>query len=157
MNLSSAKKIGKKEAFKSVTIGVILFYVIGVFLFSTDGLRSLLWMSYLDLYNWIFVLNWIVTFYFLAIFVGNFAGKKILIENKNSFLIGMLSGFIILFFGAILGCFLGFLTEGISNIGSNDNPFNDYFFKPIFWIVLFGLIPSLLVGLLFGYRIKNHK
>lgn len=157
MNLSRAKKIGRIKAYEAITIGVVVFYLTGIFIFSSEELRSLLWISYLDLYNWVFILNWLITFYFLAIFVGNFAGKKILIDNRNYIIIGLQSSLMMLVFGAFLGCFLGFITEGIDNIGTNDNPFVDYFFKPIFWIVIFGFIPSLLIGLFFGKRINVSK
>lgn len=155
MDKKTAKIIGRKRAFESVTIGVVIFYVIGVLLFSNEGLRSLLWLQYLDLYNWIFIANWIITFYVLAIFVGNYAGKEILSRKKNHLIVGVKSGVLILCFAAVFGCLLGFITEGIENIGSGDNPFVDYFMKPIFWIVIFGLVPSILVGLFFGWRIKN--
>lgn len=157
MDKKTAKSIGRKRAFESVSIGVALFYVIGVFLFSQEGLRSLLWLRYLDLYNWVFIANWILTFYILAIFVGNYAGKEILIRNKNTLIVGVKSGVVILCLAAVFGCLLGFITEGIENIGTNDNPFVDYFMKPIFWIVIFGFIPSIIVGIFFGWRIKNSK
>lgn len=157
MDLKQAKHIGRKRALESVTIGVILFYVIGVFLFSNEGLRSLLWLGYLDLYNWMFIANWVITFYVLSVFVGNYAGKEILVEQRNPLTIGIKSGVIMIFLGAFFGCFLGFLTEGLESVGTNDNPFVDYFLKPIYWIVLFGIVPGMLVGIFFGWRIKHSK
>ena len=157
MNNKQAKKKGIRKAFESVTIGLVIFYLFGVFVFSNEGLQSLLWIQYLDLYNWIYILNWAISFYIIGFFIGSNAGKEILIRNKNFLLSGLKHGFLILFFAASLGCFLGFMTEGYENLGTNDNPIIDYFMKPIFWIVLYGLIPTLLMGLFFGWRIKKCK
>ncbi len=157
MDKKSAFIIGRKRAFESVTIGVALFYLVGVFLFSNEGLRSLLWLQYLDLYNWLFIANWIITFYVLAIFVGNYAGFEILSRKKSALIVGVKSGVIILCLAAVIGCLLGFITEGIENMGSGDNIFVDYFMKPVFWIVIYGVIPAILVGIFFGWRIKNSQ
>ncbi len=156
MNKKLAKKIGVQKAFESVTIGLIIFYLIGIFIFSNEGLKSLLWIQYLDLYNWVYIINWVASFYVIGYFIGRNAGKEILIKKRNVVFSGLKHGFLILFFAASLGCLLGFMTEGIENLGTNDNPIIDYFMKPIFWITLYGLVPTLLVGVFFAYRI-SHK
>lgn len=155
MDLKRAKSLGRKRAYESVVIGLIIFYLVGVFIFSNEGLRSLLWLSYLDLYNWIFVVNWIATFVILGYFIGTYAGKEILHNQKSYWVVGIKSGVVILAFGAFLGCFLGFMLNGIENLETNKNPLMDYFLKPVFWIFLYGLIPSIFIGLFFGWRIKN--
>jgi len=76
MNLSRAKKIGRIKAYESITIGVVVFYLTGIFIFSSEELRSLLWISYLDLYNWVFILNWLITFYFLVYNLNYFKTLK---------------------------------------------------------------------------------
>jgi undecaprenyl pyrophosphate phosphatase UppP len=35
--------------------------------------------------------------------------------------------------------------------------FEDYIFKPFFWITLIGFLPAILVGILFGKWIKKSK
>ena len=157
MDKKRAKQLGRMRAFESVTIGVIIFFLVGVFLFSNEGLRSILWLQYLDLYNWLFIANWLVTFYVLAIIIGNYGGKEILIRNKSSLIVGVKSGVLILCSAAFFGCLLGFITEGIENAGSSDFPLVEYFMKPIFWIFIYGLIPSILMGIFFGWRVKNSQ
>jgi len=157
MNKKKAKQLGRKRAFESVSMGIALFYLIGVFLFSNEGLRSLLWLQYLDLYNWMFIANWIVTFYVLSVIIGNYAGKEILHRNKKWLIVGLKSGVLILAAAAFFGCLLGFITEGVENVGSTDFPLVDYFMKPIFWIFIYGLAPSLLMGVFFGWKVKNSK
>lgn len=157
MNITLAKTIGRKKAFESVVIGLIVFYIIGILLFSNEGLQSLLWLSYLDLYNWLYILNWVITFFVLSYFIGNFAGKFILIKKKNPFFIGFLSGFFMIFFGACFGCLLGFFTEGIYNLDTEENTLIDYFLIPVFWIVVYGFVPSVLLGLFFGKRVYDFK
>ena len=155
MEARQAKSIGRKKAFESVSIGLIIFYLVGVFIFSNDGLQSLLWLRYLDLYNWVFIANWVLTFYVLGYFIGSKAGHEILIDKRNFLKVGIKYGIIILISASVLGCLLGFITQGIENQGTEDNSFVDYFLKPIFWINLYGIIPSVLMGIFFGKRIEN--
>ncbi len=48
-------------------------------------------------------------------------------------------------------------SEGIDNIGTQGNPFFDYIFKPMYSVLIFGLLPVLLVGIWFGRQIKNRE
>ena len=88
-------------------------------------------------------------------YYGKIAGRAILIKQRNFILVGFLSAMAVLLTTAFLAGWVGFFQEGIDNIGTNDNPFEDYIFKPFLWIVLFGIIPALLVGIWFGILIKR--
>jgi uncharacterized membrane protein len=54
-----------------------------------------------------------------------------------------------------------FSKEGNRSIGAQENPFWDYILKPFFWVTLFGIIPSIFVGLMLGFLLKlvavKHK
>ena len=51
---------------------------------------------------------------------------------------------------AFLSCGTGFIQEGIVHVGTDDNPFEDYIFKPLYWVTVFGAIPAFIVGIWFG-------
>ena len=156
MDEFEAKKTGAKYALKSIAIGVLLFYLIPtiIFLLGNFSLKSLLWVTELDVYNWLFILNWIFFFFLFAFIFGRKAGFEILIKKKDYEKIGMKYGVLTLICASFSGCLLGFFWEGFDNIGTGDDPFNDYFFKPIFWLTIFGILPSILVGRWFGKKIK---
>ena len=87
-------------------------------------------------------------------FYGQVAGKAILIKRLNYILVGFLTGMAVLLTTAFLSGWSGFFQEGLDNIGTNDNPFEDYIFKPLLWVTIFGIVPALIVGLWFGGQIK---
>ncbi|WP_299157021.1 hypothetical protein [uncultured Christiangramia sp.] len=137
-----------KLAFKSVTIGIIIAYLIPTLLVITEGINATLWIFKTN-YT-LNILIGIITFYCSAYFYGKKAGKEILIKKRNYKIVGSKYGFLILITTAIISSLTGFLQEGIYNIGISDDPINDYIFKPTFIILVFGLIPSVIIGLLYG-------
>ncbi|PCI08163.1 MAG: hypothetical protein COB73_07225 [Flavobacteriaceae bacterium] len=99
----------------------------------------------------------------LALYIsGNYIGKKItyLINEKkwNSIFTGIIGLLTILIIGIFFGSTVGFLQEGIRNINLEDgfkNALIDYYVKPLFWIILFGIIPTIFIGGIMGYGIKK--
>ncbi len=156
MNESKARNIGAEYAIKSILIGILLFYLIPaiIFLIGDFRFKSLFWVIDLDFYNWLFIFNWVFFFFVFAVIYGRSAGFEILIQKKDYEKTGMKYGILTLITASFFGCFLGFFWEGFDNIGTGDDPFNDYFFKPLFWLSLFGIIPSILVGRWLGKKIK---
>ena len=155
MKESEAKQIGGKLAVKSILIGLFIAQCI-MTLFAIDSglMKAFFWFTDFDyLFNIIFaiIISIIVSYYF-----GKIAGKRILINNNNEYLIGILTGFLILFVSSFISSWVGFFQEGLDNIGTNGNPFYDYIFKPIYAVTSFGFIPVLLVGSWYGSRIKKH-
>jgi uncharacterized membrane protein len=68
----------------------------------------------------------------------------------------------ILIFGNFLGSTVGFIQEGIANLNEYNkisDAIFDYYFKPFFWIFLFGIIPTILAGVILGLLItkKTNK
>lgn len=145
-----AKKIGSKQGLLSVGIGLLIAQLI-MTLFSSN----FFWFTSAS-----FKLNLAIgiTIMLLSGHVfGQLAGIAILIKKRNYILTGFLYGMAVLMTTAFLSSWVGFFQEGFDNIGTNDNPFEDYIFKPIFWIFLFGLLPSFLVGIWFGKQIKKYE
>jgi len=95
----------------------------------------------------------ILVFIISSLIYGGRAGIAILVEGRNAYVIGLVFGLAVLFTTALLSGVTGFLQEGIEFIGYG-NPVNDYIWKPFWMIVKFGIIPTVLLGLLFGFLIK---
>lgn len=155
MTKEEAENIGIKVAFKSVTIGILIAYLIPTVLGIGDGISAFFWIF--DFHYWINIVIGISIFYACGYFFGKRAGNEILIKKKDYEKVGVKYGFFTLLITAFLSSWIGFFQEGIDNIRTPDDPFYDYIFKPMFWILFFGFFPSIFVGLLFGKRIKNKS
>ncbi|MFT6337382.1 MAG: hypothetical protein ACJATI_004145 [Halioglobus sp.] len=156
MNLEIAKKIGSRLAIRSILIGLFIAQCIMTIFASDNGiLKGFFWFTDFDyLFNIIFevIVSLTTAYYF-----GRIAGKRILINGNNEILVGILTGLIIIIVSSFVSSWVGFFQEGIDNIGTNDDPFYDYIFKPIYAVTFFGFIPVLIVGSVYGTQIKKHK
>ena len=152
----TAKKIGQRQAMKSALCGLLIAYTImGGLIYSSDmkPIKALFWIFDVD-----FAFNLLVGAFGLltmAYFFGRLAGVDILVKNKNEFVTGVKYGFLTLISATLIGSSIGFVQEGIDNIGIFGNPFYDYYFKPLYWVTMFGIIPVVVVGGWFGRQIKR--
>ncbi|HEX8426311.1 hypothetical protein [Hymenobacter sp.] len=154
MTERDAKMIGSKQGFISVGLGLLIAQLIMTAMISSDKgfFKAFFWFTTID-----YKLNIFVGAFIMLVcghFYGQLAGKAILIKNRNFILVGFLCGMAVLLTTAFLAGWTGFIQEGIDNIGTNDNPFEDYIFKPLFWVTIFGAIPAFIVGIWFGRQIK---
>ena len=77
--------------------------------------------------------------------------ENLICEKKwNSILFGMLGLMLILIYG---GSTVGFVKEGLKRGNNVYEAIVDYYFKPFFWILIFGFIPTLISGGILGYII----
>ncbi len=157
MTKSEAAKIGSKQGLRATGIGLLIAQLIMTLFVSLDEgfLKGVFWFISFD-----YKLNVTVGAAILLLsgyFFGRIAGKMILIQNHNHVIIGVLSGMAVLITTACLSGVLGFIQEGWRNIGTEDNPIEDYIFKPLYWISIFGFIPAIFVGLWFSSRIKRQR
>lgn len=89
-------------------------------------------------------------------FAGNFIGKRmdyyINVRHFNGVLTGIAGLFLILFFGILVGSTVGFLKEVIPGVrvGTIGDATVDYYVKPFFWMVLFGFVPTVVMGGVLG-------
>ena len=156
MTIDKAQQIGSKNAIISVVTGLIIAQAIMMFFsFGENLITSFLW--FVEFNYTVNILAGIILSILSAHFFGKIAGKRILIDQKNSVLTGIIAGFAIILTTTFLASLIGFFQEGIQNLGTNDNPYVDYIIKPIFWVLFFGFIPVLIVGSLFGKSINAHK
>jgi hypothetical protein len=85
--------------------------------------------------------------------------KLIKFRKWNSVLTGIIGLILILLIGVLIGSSVGFIEEGIENFDRENgikNALFDYYVKPLFWIFLFGIIPTVIVGGILGYGIKKN-
>lgn len=145
--------MGIKSGLIGLCIAYLLFATI-MLSWDTDYKKALLWIFDVEFKTHIFI--GAVGLLTMAYVFGQFAGVEILIKRKNYLLTGVKYGILTLITGTLIGSSVGFLQEGIDNIGGFSNPFYDYFFKPLYWVTIFGMIPAIIVGVLFGLQIKRQ-
>lgn len=145
---------GNKFTFMIISINLLIAGVICISMFGVNSLIDFFYDLPLNLGIGI------IGLYFAGYFVST--KMEILINNKlkNSILIGVLGLIIILIFGTFLGSTVGFIQEGIANLNEYNkisDAIFDYYFKPFFWIFLFGIIPTILAGGILGFLIKKKE
>jgi hypothetical protein len=155
MTEKEAKKIGSKQGLISAGLGLLIAQLIMTTLISSDKgfFRAFFWFTTIDYKLNIFV-GAIIMLLSAHIF-GQLAGESILIKKRNFILVGFLCAIAVLLTTAFFSGWTGFIQEGIANIGTNDNPFVDYIFKPLYWVTIFGIVPALLIGIWFGGQIER--
>jgi hypothetical protein len=153
-----AKQIGQRLAVESALIGLLIAYsIVGGLLLSTSNMnfgKALFWI--LDVGFWYHLIIGALGLVTMAYLFGQRAGVEILVKQKNDLWTGVKYGLITLLTGTLIGSSVGFIQEGLHNIGGFSNPFYDYYFKPLYWVTVFGTIPVVIVGLRFGRQIKRR-
>jgi hypothetical protein len=153
----TAKQIGQRLAIKSGLIGLLIGYTAFAGLLFSWGMKfkkALFWIVEIEFgYHLIIGAIGLMT---MSYFFGQLAGIDILVKRKNELWTGVKFGLVILVTGTLIGGSVGFIEEGLDNIGTHDDPFYDYYFKPLFWVTMFGIIPVIVVGLWFGRQIKKQ-
>jgi len=153
----AAKQIGQRLAIKSGLIGLVIAYALfGWVSYGWDSnlFKAIFWI--VDVEFWYHLLIGTVGLLAMGYFFGQLAGVDILIKKKNDLLTGVKYGLLTLVTGTLIGSSVGFIQEGIDDIGGFGNPFYDYYFKPMYWVTIFGIVPVIVVGLWFGRQIKRH-
>jgi hypothetical protein len=109
--------------------------------------------------NWSLNIGVAITGLYLS---GYYIGKKMdfLINHTKSYPIvtGMIGLFLILLIGILSGSSVGFIQEGFEQVSRNGNLSDalfDYYIKPLYWILIFGFIPTFLAGGVLGFLIKT--
>lgn len=157
MDIKTAKQIGQRLALKSALIGLLIAYILFAWVtYSWDEklLKAVFWIF--DVEFWYHLLIGAIGLLAMAYFFGQLAVVEILVKRKNEIWTGIKYGLITLLTGTLIGSSVGFFQEGIDNIGGFSNPFYDYYFKPMYWVTIFGIVPVIIVGLWFGRQIKRQ-
>ena len=145
-----------KYIFYTISINLVIAFLIFISIIGFDIANSV--KVILDL-----KLNFFVGISSLFI-IGYFLGNKLnkVLKNKGNLKIvhGIISILLILLFGTLIGSTVGYLEEGLPSYlkyGDLQKTLFDYYFKPLFWIMFFGFIPTLISGVFLGYFLKKLK
>jgi hypothetical protein len=146
-DFTTFKKIGYTQAFKAITVGLVIAYVI---------------MALMAGPFWLFQFDYAPTILFAAImiyiagyFFGGLTGILISKRSQLAILFGIVGGFLIVWTATFFGSLIGFINEGLPNKSEISEPIHDYIYKPIALVTIFGLLPIILVGIWFGLSIKK--
>lgn len=148
--------MNKAVKFTFLTVVINLIIALIIFIWLLAGYQN----PWRDLFNFIsdFALNLSIGIGFLFL-SGYYLGKKMKIlicENKwNPILNGMCGLMLILIFGTFGGSTVGFIQYGAESNDTISELIVDYYFKPFFWILLFGFIPTLISGGILGVMIAK--
>lgn len=153
----TAKQIGQRLGIIAGIIGLLIAYSMFITLYYVTGSKlssALIWITKIEFIPNISI--GAIGLIIMSYFFGKLAGIDILIKKKNHIWTGIKYGVLILVTGTLIGSTVGFIEEGIDNIGSFDNPFYDYLIKPVYWVTIAGIIPVTMVGIWFGWSIKKQ-
>ncbi len=156
MTIKEAKKIGGRQGIIFVGLGLLIAIVMIIAFMLFDKVYSSSY--YRILYK--FRLNIFIGVIIMLLcghFFGQLAGKVILINKWNFILVGILSSMAVLFSTAFLAGWTGYFQEGFDYMGASADRFKCYIYKPFYWITNAGIIPTFILGIWFGIRIKKHN
>lgn len=147
-DIHTAKRIGYRQAFKAITIGLAVAYFI---------------MALVAGPFWLFGFAYSQTLIFAALVLygtgylfGGLAGKLIIIKKYPSVLVGLFSGFLITWSATFVGSLVGFFNEGLPNKSPISDPFGDYILTPILVVSFWGFIPIVAIGVWCGWSIRQR-
>jgi len=152
----NARQIGCITTLKASIAGLTLAYAtFGAFM-ALDGnyLEALFWIVRFD--YWPNLLVGALGILACAYLFGRQAGVAIILNRRNPIWIGIKYSFATLILGTVIGSTVGYLQEGIHYPSDLGSPFLDYYLKPLFWVFMAGLIPTIILGIWMGRRIKKR-
>ena len=146
-------KNSTKLTFLSILFNLI---VAGIIIIWTFGFKDLIdFITSLPLNLLVGICGLFIAGYYISLKME----KLIKFRKWNSVLIGIIGLILILLIGVLIGSSVGFIEEGIETFDRENgikNAIFDYYVKPLFWIFLFGIIPTVIVGGILGYGIKKN-
>jgi hypothetical protein len=146
-DFTTIKKIGYVQAFKAITVGLVIAYVIMALMAGP------LWLFQFDYVPTILFASFII--YVAGYFFGGLTGIWVSKRSQLAVLFGIVGGFLIVWTATFCGSLIGFMNEGLSNKSEISEPVNDYIYKPMALVTFFGFLPIILVGIWFGLSIKK--
>ena len=146
-DLKTIKRIGYTQAFKAITVGLAIAYII---MASSAGPFWLFEVGYAPTIIFASIITYLAGYYF-----GGLTGIWILKQKRPAILFGILGGFLIVWCATFFGSLVGLIKEGLPNKNEISEPFYDYVYKPMALVTFFGFIPIVIVGCWFGLSLKR--
>lgn len=135
------------QAFKAITVGLVIAYVI------MAAMAGPFWLFEFEYAPTIFIAAIII--YIAGYFFGGLTGVWISKRNHLAVLFGIIGGFLIVWTATFFGSLVGFFKEGLADRTPISEPVHDYIYKPMLMVTIFGLLPIILVGIWFGLSVKK--
>ncbi len=148
--------MNKAVKFTLITVSINLIIALLIFIW----VLSLYGSPWRDLFNFIkdFAFNLSIGIAFLAIasfYIGKKMQKMICVRKWNSILTGMCGLLLILIFGTFGGSTVGFIDYGMESNDTISELIVDYYYKPFFWILFYGILPTLISGGILGRMVAK--
>ena len=141
-----------KYLFRVISINLLI--AISIMLILIDFDFTALLKFFID-----FLLNFLIGITGLYA-TGYLIGQNLYQLKRNKYTIahGVLSIFVVLFLGIILGSTVGFIQEVLLDGGEYflKEELFDYFVKPLLLFFLFGFFPTLISGILLGIWLRKN-
>jgi hypothetical protein len=136
-----------------ITLNLLIATIMILVMFGVSG-----FMETIMFWPTILLLG-ILGLYISGFYVAQKMDTEINIKHQKTYLIGIPCLLSILITGTFIGSTMGFIKFGISEIGKNhlSDLIFDYYIKPYFWVLFFGIIPTFITGFILGKLIKNHR
>lgn len=147
-------KTGTSITFTAVSINLIvalllMIFMVGDFNSLVDFLSQM----------WLNIAVGLTGLYIAGYFIGLKMENLIILKKWNSIITGIIGLLFILVIGIVFGSTVGFIQEGSAQFsieGGIKDAVIDYYFKPLYWTLLFGFIPTIIMGGIMGALIKER-
>lgn len=141
--------------FGIISINLFIAFFI-LFLITNDGIVSIFqFLARFFPYLSVGIIGLYISGKFIAEWM-NFIIQKV---KYIAIPVGIFGLFFILMIGILSGSSVGFIEFGIPEINNGHRIKEvafDYYFKPAYWILVFGSIPTVITGGFLGYLIKMN-
>jgi membrane protein CcdC involved in cytochrome C biogenesis len=155
-----AKSIGRTLALKAVSVGLIIAYILITLMVSgpeANMLSGLFWIFSTDSRGLEITVTVATAFYSCAYYFGGWAGRAILAQNQSYLRVGALCGLFTLLAASFISILIIYGRIAIADryVGNMHTSFMGFISWPLFYISKFGILPSLFIGLWFGWSLHG--
>ena len=158
--MNTQEKIAGGRAGLMFAVAAMLLGLVIVALFGQLGLISTLYLGKTQVL--VSLTASLATLFLTGHFMGRKAGVDILVRKRNWALEGLLVAGCCLILPALVGSgtalaydYLWHWKIGFSDVWTYSRDIEDYFFKPLEWLAIFGVVPAIVLGILCGRFTKN--
>ena len=156
MEIEEVKKIGGKYGVFSAIIGFIAIEIFSVFghLNSNHSIKEgLLWFTDATTNEYMIIGSPIVLILFSYLY-GRIAAVEIIFKQRNYILVGFICGLTILITTLFFAGIISNVQDYVENYKKKSYETNIFYILP--FLILYGLIPTFLIGFWFGRQVKRY-
>jgi len=136
---------------KYVLIGAGIAMIFMCALHSPKGL--------IHMFDWFFDYSPPLLFGIAGLFIGAYLSgglsAKMILNNRNPELTGIFSAYLVIWFSVLITSIYMVVEASLTHPQTLLENLEDYAFKPFYWITIFGTIPAVVLGAIYGARISR--